>query len=107
MRIELEVLRVHQKTDEQLAGERMEALEPALQKLKSSFDSVAGESLRANGEVFLKLAREHLGQHQHMASSALTEREKAIETLLSPIREALNKTEQQIARIEKERAEAF
>ena len=35
------------------------------------------------------------------------QREKAIEALVAPIREALDKTEQQIQRIEKERAETF
>jgi len=68
---------------------------------------VAGASLRSNSEVFLKLAREHLGQHNQNAASVLMQREKAIETLVAPIREALNKTEQQIQRIEKERAETF
>jgi len=101
------VLRAQLKSEETLIVERSQALEAALQKLKSGFDSVAGESLRTNSEVFLRLAREHLGQHQQSAVSSLTEREKAIETLLAPVREALVKTEQQIARIEKERAEAY
>jgi DNA recombination protein RmuC len=76
-------------------------------KLTSNFDSVAGQSLRANSEVFLKLAREHLGAHNQAAAATLTEREKAIEAMVAPIREALAKTEQQIVRIEKERAESF
>ena len=74
---------------------------------KPSFDSVAGASLRSNSELFLKLAREHLGQHQQSGRRTLTEREKAIEAMLAPIREALGKTEQQMQRIEKERAETF
>ena len=78
-----------------------------MERLRSAFDTVAGASLRSNSEVFLKLAREHLGQHQQSAAAALTEREKAIETMLTPIREALGKTEQQMLRIEKERAETL
>lgn len=78
-----------------------------MERLQANFDSVAGASLRSNSEVFLKLAREHLGQHQQSALAALTQREKAIESMLTPIREALGKTEQQILRIEKERAESF
>src|SRR5688572_23319727 len=88
LNIELAVLRSQVKTDELLARERLESLEAVLQKLKSGFDSVAGESLRANSETFLRLAREHLGQHQQAAVSSLGEREKAIETLLAPVREA-------------------
>ena len=57
--------------------------------------------------MFLKLAREHLGQHNQNAATVLMQREKAIEAMLAPIREALTKTEQQMQRIEKERAETF
>jgi len=105
--VDLAVAQSQLKTQEQLERERMTALEHAMTKLTSSFDSVAGQSLRANSEVFLKLAREHLGAHQQAAAATLTEREKAIETMIAPIREALVKTEQQIGRIEKERAESF
>ncbi|HVF17267.1 MAG TPA: DNA recombination protein RmuC [Steroidobacteraceae bacterium] len=75
--------------------------------MTSAFDSVAGQSLRSNSEMFLQLAREHLGQHQQKAVTNLSEREKAIESMLTPIREALVKTEQQMQRIEKDRAETF
>jgi DNA recombination protein RmuC len=107
LHLELAVVRAQVKTDEQIDRERQAALEQTIERLRSTFDSVAGESLRGNSEVFLKLAREHLGQHNAQAAMALMQREKAIETLLAPIRDALNKTEQQMQRIEKERAETF
>lgn len=107
LHLELAVIRAQVKTDEQIDRERQAALEHTIERLRSTFDTVAGASLRANGEVFLKLAREHLGQHNQSAAVALMQREKAIETMLTPIREALNKTEQQMQRIEKERAETF
>jgi DNA recombination protein RmuC len=107
LHLELAVLKAQVRTEEQIERERHTALERSMERLKSTFDSIAGASLRSNSEVFLKLAREHLGLHQQVATAALTEREKAIETMLAPIREALGKTEQQILRIEKERAETF
>jgi DNA recombination protein RmuC len=107
LHLELAVLRSQVKTDEQLERERQLALDRALETLKGTFDSLAGASLRSNSELFLRLAREHLGQHQQAAVATLSEREKAIEALVNPIREALAKTEQQIQRIEKERAETF
>ena len=39
--------------------------------------------------------------------NSLAEREKAVAALLAPVREALTRTHEQIARIEKERAESF
>jgi len=107
LHVELAVLKAQVKSEEQLEQERHAALERSMERLKASFDSLAGSSLRSNSELFLQLAREHLTQHQQYAVSALSEREKAIESMLSPIREALGKTEQQILRIEKERAETF
>jgi DNA recombination protein RmuC len=105
--IELAVLKSQVKAEQQLEEERQQALKLAIERVTATFDSVAGQSLRSNSEMFLKLAREHLGQHQQTAIASLSEREKAIETMLTPIREALAKTEQQMARIEKERAETF
>ncbi len=107
LHVELAVLKAQVKTEQQLEQERQESLKLAIERVTSTFDSVAGQSLRSNSEMFLKLAREHLGQHQQKAVDTLTQREKAIETMLTPIREALVKTEQQMQRIEKERAESF
>src|SRR5262245_6727458 len=107
LHVELAVLKAQVKGEEQIEHERQAALERSMERLKASFDSLAGSSLRSNSELFLQLAREHLTQHQQYAVSALSEREKAIETMLAPIREALGKTEQQIQRIEKDRAESF
>ena len=107
LHVELAVLRAQVKAEEQLERERQDSLERAMQRIQTSFDAVAGASLRTNSELFLQLAREHLTQHQQSAVGALTEREKAIETMLAPIRETLAKTEQQMLRIEKERAETF
>lgn len=95
------------KSQQQIEAERQAALSLSMERLAANFDEVAGQSLRANSEVFLQLAREHLGQHQQAAAATLTQKEKAIETLVAPIKEALAKTELQISRIEKERAETF
>ncbi len=101
------LLEAELKSEEQIERERSLAQEQAIERIRASFDTLAGASLRSNSEVFLKLAREHLGQHNQAAASSLAEREKAIEALLLPIRDALAKTERQIGSIEKERAESF
>jgi DNA recombination protein RmuC len=104
---ELAVAQSQLKSQAQIDRERQTALQLSMERLAAEFDNVAGNTLRANSEVFLQLAREHLGQHQQAAVATLTEREKAIETMVAPIKEALAKTELQIGRIEKERAETF
>jgi DNA recombination protein RmuC len=107
LQLQLHEFQVHAQTEQQLEQAREQAMQLALERAKTAFDEVADQSLRSNSELFLKLAREHLGQHQQQSVAALTQRELAIETMLVPIRDALGKTEQQIQRIEIERAESF
>ncbi len=105
--LELQQLQLHVKSEQQLEQAREQAMQLSLERAKVAFDQVADHSLRSNTELFLKLAREHLGQHQQQSAAVLTQREQAIDSMLAPIREALGKTEAQIQRIEKERAESF
>lgn len=107
LEIELATARAELKSSEALGQERDQALELALQRLRSGFDTMAGDALRGNNEVFLQLARQTLGQQQEVALRNLTEREKSVESMLAPVREALQRTHEQIARIEKERSESF
>jgi len=105
--VRLALLEAELKSQQRLEAEREASQAQAVAHLRATFESLAGASLRSNSEAFLQLAREHLGQHSQAAVGALTAREKAIENLLLPIREALAKTAQQIGSIEKERAESF
>jgi len=105
--VELAAARAQLQSAEDVRRERDQALELAAQRLRSGFDSAATEALRGNSEVFLQIARQMLGQQQESALRNLTDREKSVEAMLAPVREALQRTHEQIARIEKERAESF
>jgi DNA recombination protein RmuC len=107
LELELTVARAEIRSAADMAREREQSLELALGRLRAGFDSVAGDALRDNSEVFLQLARQVLGQQQETAVNILAEREKAVAALMTPLREALTRTHEQIARIEKERAESF
>jgi len=107
LEIELATAHAELKSAADLARERDHALDLVLERLRAGFDNVAGEALRSNSEVFLQLARQVLGQQQELAVRNLGDREKAVEAMLVPVREALARTHEQIARIEKERAESF
>jgi DNA recombination protein RmuC len=93
----------HAQVDE----EREETLQLAEQRLANVFDSLARRSLQDNSRNFLELARQNLDVHRSHAQGDLKAREQAVEALVAPIREALQRTEQQIAAIEKDRHEAF
>ena len=81
--------------------------EIAHKQLADSFNALAGQALKHNSTEFLKLAQENLKQFQVRARGELSEREKAVENLVKPIRETLEKTEQQVRQMEKERREAY
>ena len=87
--------------------ERDSTLALAEQRLARVFDNLARRSLQDNSRNFLELARQNLDVHRSKAQGDLQAREQAVEALVAPIREALQRTERQIAEIEKERHQAF
>lgn len=93
--------------EQRLSEERKQAFSEAREQLAQSFSALSSEALRHNNDAFLRLAQEKLQQFQVQAKADLGEREKAIDGLIKPIREALSKTEEQIRSIEKERKEAY
>jgi DNA recombination protein RmuC len=74
--------------------------------LKDTFNALAGNALKNNTAQFLHLARENMKQYQIKAEDNLSQKEKAIEGLVKPIRDALDKTEAEIRRMENERKQA-
>jgi DNA recombination protein RmuC len=107
VRIELEAARVRLEANARQEGDRISLLEQSEVRLREAFESLAGETLRSNSELFLRLAREALGRDQAIAQSSLKERETAIAQLIEPIRAALQKTEAQVESLERERRDAF
>jgi len=74
--------------------------------LKDTFNTLAGNALKDNSDRFLQLARENMKQFQIHAEEELGQKEKAIEGLVKPIRDALGKTEAEMRRMENERKQA-
>lgn len=107
LRHELDLCRSAVKTQEHQETERQQALSLASERLSSVFSELASQHLRNHSETFLKLAQENLGSHQEKAKGELAARQQAVESLVKPIREALQKTEAQIAALEKSREHAF
>ena len=92
--------------EQQNNSEKIASLEKARAQLTETFTALSSQALKNNNEEFLKLAQENLKQYQSQAVNELDKKEKAFETLLTPIKESLSKTEQQIHNIEKERKES-
>jgi DNA recombination protein RmuC len=76
-------------------------------RLGGRFAELASGALRDNSDMFLKLARESFAREQSGAQAALREREAALGQMVDPIRQALEKTEQQLLSFERDRRDAF
>jgi DNA recombination protein RmuC len=107
LRVELVAAQVRLEAETLKDTERLSLLEQSETRLRAAFDSLAGETLRSNSELFLRLAREALGRDQVIAQGALKEREVAISQLVEPLRVALERTEAQVQALERERRDAF
>ena len=107
LREENTALKTRLEMEKHAADEKLALLEQAREQLAQTFGALSSEALKSNNEEFLKLAREKLQQFNIQARSDLTEKEKAIENLVKPIRELLDKTQQQIRLMEHERKESY
>jgi len=95
------------KNQKQLQMERDAAFQAASGELVRSFGELANRSLQSNSETFLRLAEQKMSVHNEQAKRELSEREKAVESLVKPIRDALQVSQQQIEALEKARSEAY
>jgi DNA recombination protein RmuC len=103
----LELLENRVKDQDALQRERELAFEAATNRLATAFSELANQSLRSNSDNFLRLAEQNLSTHQEKAKRELSERERAVENLVKPIRDAISQSQQQIAELEKARSEAY
>ncbi len=91
-----------------LLTQRQRAAAQAMEaQLGASFAQLANSALRHNSDHFLTLARESFAREQAAQQSTLREREVALGQMVEPIRKALEKSEQQLAGMERERRDAF
>ena len=93
------------KTQARLEADREQALKMATEQLGQAFGRLAQEQFQSHSETFLKLAKENLGTQQERAKGELAAREQAIEGLVKPIREALQRAEAQLQELDKARRE--
>src|SRR4030067_1159969 len=75
--------------------ERRQA-ENRLAEVEKTFALLSSEALRQNSKSFLQLAQESLKQFHVQAKGNLDLKEKSVENMVRPIREALEETQQQV-----------
>lgn len=89
------------------AEEKLALLNDAQQKLSDAFKALSSEALKSNNQSFIELARATLEKFQEGAKSDLEKRQKAVDELVKPIRESLEKVDGKLGEIEKARIGAY
>lgn len=93
--------------ERQQAEEKLQLVNDAQQKLGDAFKVLSSEALKNNNQSFLDLAKTTLEKFQQTAQSDLDSRQKAIDSLVQPLKDSLEKVDGKIAAVEKERVSAY
>ncbi len=88
-------------------AEQRALLDSAQARLTDAFRALAAESLQANNQQFIDLARAQFETLQQAARGDLEKREQGIQRLVDPVRESLEKVQARIGEIERERVGAY
>jgi DNA recombination protein RmuC len=89
------------------AAEKLAVVHAAEAALREAFQALSAKALQDNNAAFLALAKTALGEFQERASGDLEHRRVAIDALVKPIRESLERVGSQLQTVEKERVGAY
>jgi DNA recombination protein RmuC len=89
------------------AEARVAELRSAHDRLKGEFAELSALALRANRDDFLKLAEQSFAQLHEKSAGDLTVRQQAIDSLVKPLRESLEKVDAKIGELEQRRERAY
>jgi DNA recombination protein RmuC len=88
-------------------AEKVAALTEIRCEIGRDLKNIAADALRDNQGTFLEIANELFGRHRAGAGEDLEARQKAVEALVGPLREALETHQRQIDTMEKDRAQSY
>jgi DNA recombination protein RmuC len=93
--------------ERQTAGEKLALLEQARTALANAFQALSADALRNNNQAFLNLAQATLEKFQETARGDLARRQQAIDEMVKPVRETLEKFDRRVGEIEHARTDAY
>jgi DNA recombination protein RmuC len=88
-------------------AEKLAAVHAAEASFREAFQALSAQALHDNNQAFLTLAKSTLGEFQERASDDLENRRLAIDQLVTPIRDSLERVGSQIQTVEKDRTGAY
>ena len=100
-------LKAELEGERRAAQERKESFKQAADELSEKFKALSRDALKDNNQSFLQLAHSTLEKFQETAKGDLESRQKAIDQLVGPLKESLEKVDSKIGELEKTRAGAY
>jgi DNA recombination protein RmuC len=100
-------LRAALEGERRAAQERKDSFRQAAEELSEKFKALSRDALKDNNQSFLDLAHSTLQKFQESAKGDLELKQKAIDELVRPLRESLEKVDGKIGEMEKARAGAY
>jgi len=101
------VLQTRLEEERRASQEKLTLLNNAETKLADSFKALSADALRNNNQSFLDLAKQNLQTFQQTAKGDLERRQNAIDDLIKPLKESLEKVDGKIGELEKSRVGAY
>ena len=89
------------------AAEKLALLNNAQEQLTDAFKALSSDALRSNNQTFMELATVTLEKFQEGAKGDLAARQHAVDELVKPLKESLEKVDGKIGEIEKSRIAAY
>src|SRR2546421_1320289 len=100
-------LKAHLEGERRAAQERSESFKRVTEELTEKFKALSRDALKDNNQEFLNLARATLEKFQVSAKGELDQRQQAIDQLVKPLKDSLEKVDGKIGELEKARAGAY
>lgn len=89
------------------AGEKLAVLDAAQHKLSDAFKALSAQALQSNNQSFMELAQLMFEKFSDGARGDLEQRRRAIDELVKPLRESLERVDGKIQELEQVRTTAF
>ncbi|MCE5265192.1 MAG: DNA recombination protein RmuC [Deltaproteobacteria bacterium] len=107
LRTRLAQIETQREEERRAADEKLALLEESRCHLSDAFRALSAEALRTNNQSFLELAQTTLERYQENARTDLCQRQLAIDELVKPLKDSLEKVDGRIREIENTRSSAY
>src|SRR5882672_8870864 len=106
-RAENATLQAELQGERRAAQERISSFNKATEELAERFKALSRDALKDNNQSFLQLAHATLEKFQENAKGDLEQRQQAIDQLVKPLKESLERVDGKIGEMERARAGAY